>query len=116
MEKMWKKERFGDMADLGGAYFIVYVFVFKSQFNSTRQIVNAASLPNTVISVVQSGSTNTSPINLGPNPNPVGTNVTVDVRIDNSPNIWGWWINTVFSWNATLLQLVKVRKSSPPCG
>ena len=62
-----------------------------------------------VISAVSSGSTSTSAITLGPNPNPINTTIKIDIRIDNAPSLWGWNLPTI-TWNATVLQLVKAVK------
>lgn len=68
--------------------------------------VSITSTPAPTISAVQSGTMSTSSITLGPKPNPIYTTVMIDIRIDNSPGIWGWFLPTV-SWNATVLQLIK---------
>ena len=69
--------------------------------------VSVASTPNPAISAVASGSSSTSSITVNSNPNPLYTTVAIDVRIDNSPAIWGWAVSSV-TWNSTVLNLIKV--------
>jgi hypothetical protein len=71
--------------------------------------VTEAGTSSPAISAVLSGSTTTSTINLGPNPNPINTTVKIDFRIDNAVPLWGWSVSTV-AWNATVLQLIKVQE------
>ncbi len=73
-------------------------------------MAGAADFSATAISVVQSGTTSTSNVTLGGNPNPIGTTVTVDVRIDNvSVGFWGWSVATV-TWDPTVMNITKVQK------
>jgi len=69
--------------------------------------VSVANTPNPALSAVASGTISTSSITVNPNPNPLYTTVKIDVRIDNSPAIWGWAVSSV-TWNSTVLNLVKV--------
>lgn len=69
--------------------------------------LSIASTSAPTISAVKSGSTSTSSITVGPTPNPLSTSIKIDIRIDNSPGSWGWLLSSV-TWNATILQLVKV--------
>jgi len=71
--------------------------------------VTEAGTSSPAISAVLSGSTTTSTINLGPNPNPINTTVKIDFRIDNAVPLWGWSVSTV-AWNAAVLQLIKVQE------
>jgi hypothetical protein len=59
------------------------------------------------MSVVQSGTINTSTITLGSNH--LNTTIKLDIRISNSPAIWGWSILNV-QWNASMMQLTKVQE------
>ena len=71
---------------------------------------NTPSLSTAVISAVQSGTASTSTITLGPSPNPVGTNVSVDIRIDDvAVGFWGWEIPTV-TWNHKVMNLTQVQQ------
>jgi hypothetical protein len=70
---------------------------------------SAGSLSNAVVSAVESGSANASTITIGPNPDPIGTAVKIDIRIDNAVSLWGWTIPTV-RWNASVLQLTGVEE------
>jgi hypothetical protein len=72
-------------------------------------IADAASVSNAVISAVQSGTTSTSSITLGPMPNPIGTDVSIDLRIENGQGIWGWTVPTV-RWNPQVLNLTQVKE------
>ncbi len=73
-------------------------------------MAGVADFSGTAISVVQSGSASTSNVTLGEITNPIGTNVSVDVRIDNvSVGFWGWSVATV-TWNPTVMNLTKVQK------
>jgi hypothetical protein len=76
---------------------------------SISPMANVASLSNAVISAVQSGTTSTSSITLGPSPNPIGTDVSIDIRIDNAGPIWGWTLPTV-TWNPQVLNLTQVQE------
>jgi hypothetical protein len=76
---------------------------------SVSPMANVASLSDAVISAVQSGTTSTSSITLGPSPNPIGTDVSIDIRIDNTGPIWGWTISTV-TWNPQVLNLTQVQE------
>ncbi len=69
--------------------------------------VGIASTSSPVISAVLSGSSSTSSITVGPNPNPLNTTFKIDVRIDSSPAIWGWGITNI-NWNSTVIALIKV--------
>lgn len=63
-----------------------------------------------VISAVQTSTISTSNVTLGPSPNPIGTNISIDVRIDNvSVGFWGWSVTTV-TWNPTVMNLTQVQK------
>src|SRR5271157_4128474 len=69
-------------------------------------------LSGAVISAVQSGSASTSSITLGPSPDPIGANVSIDVRIDNvSVGFWGWSLPTI-TWNNSVMNLTKVKQGS----
>lgn len=73
-------------------------------------MANVANLSSAVISVVQSGTSGTSNINLGPNPNPIGTSINVDVRIDNvSTGFWGWSLPTLI-WNLNVANITAVQE------
>ncbi len=74
---------------------------------SISPMANVASLSDAVISAVQSGTTSTSSITLGPNP--IGTDVSIDIRIDNTGSIWGWTLPTV-TWNPKVLNLIQVQE------
>ncbi len=80
----------------------VIFFVPLTIFGSSQ-----ASTSSPAISAVSSGSANTSVITL--DPSAINTTVKIDIRIDNSPGIWAWYIKNV-SWNATVLQLIKAAK------
>ncbi len=70
----------------------------------------AAGLSTAYFSAVQSGTTTTSSITLGPSPDPVGTTFQVDVRVDGvTTGFWGWAIPTV-SWNPAVVHLTKVKE------
>jgi hypothetical protein len=77
--------------------------------NAPQTTASGGSLSDAVISAVQSGSVNASNITIGPNPDPIGTIVEIDIRIDNATSLWGWTIPTV-SWNASVLQLTGVKE------
>ena len=82
----------------------------RGNFIDSLQTALAASdgnLSDAVISAVQSGSTSTSKITVGPPPDPIGTTVKIDIRIDNAVGFWGWTLPTV-AWNASVLQLTGV--------
>jgi hypothetical protein len=71
-------------------------------------IKSSASLADTVFRAVQSGTTSSN-IQAGPSPDPLGTTITVDIRVDSATvGIWGWNIATV-SWNPSVLNLTKVQ-------
>ena len=71
--------------------------------------VNVAN-DGAAISVVQTSTIATSNVTLGPSPNPIGTNISIDVRIDNvSVGFWGWSVATV-TWNPTVMNLTQVQK------
>jgi hypothetical protein len=61
-----------------------------------------------VLSAVQSGTNSTAVWQVGPDPNPIGSNVMVDIRIDDAENVYGW--STSVSWNPSLMQLTGVTK------
>ena len=77
------------------------------------QFVLMSSTPNlstAVISAVQSGTPSTSTVTLNPSPNPIGTNVSIDIRIDNvSVGFWGYAVPTV-TWNPAVVNLVKAQQ------
>lgn len=67
--------------------------------------------PTGVLSAVQGGTDNVSNWSYGPNPDSIGTNFTVDIRIANASNVWGWSIGTV-SWNPAVVQLTAVQEGN----
>lgn len=72
-------------------------------------VASTSNLSTAVISAVQSGTTSTSTVTLGSSPNPIGTSVNIDIRIDDvSGGFWGWAIPTV-TWNPAFLNLTKVQ-------
>ena len=66
-----------------------------------------------VISAVESGTTSTSSWSAGPIPDPKGTSVSVDIRIDGAAkkSVWGWAVNDI-NWNPSVLQLTKVTQGN----
>ena len=66
-----------------------------------------------VISAVESGKTTPSSWSVGPTPDPVGSSVSVDIRIDGatSKTIWGWAVNNL-NWTPSVLQLTKVTQGN----
>jgi hypothetical protein len=58
------------------------------------------------ISVVKTGTTATSTVTVGPNPDPINTNLVMDIRIDNAAHIWEW--NADIHWNPSVLRLTGV--------
>ncbi len=64
------------------------------------------------ISAVQVDTSSTSSWSIGPSPDPVGTTIKVDIRIDGaSPQtIWGWTVKV--NWDASVLQLTKVKEGN----
>ncbi len=68
---------------------------------------SVSSLSDAVLSAVQSGTTSVSSISLPSIPNPIGTTVAIDIRIDGSTGFWAWTLPTV-TWNPAVLQLTKV--------
>lgn len=62
-------------------------------------------------SAVQSGTTDVSSISVGPSPDPLNTNIKIDIRIDGAANVWGWSIPTI-TWNPQVLKLTKVTQGS----
>lgn len=88
-------------------YSLVLLVSFLAMLNLTP--ISLSQKSSTTFSVVQSGSQSTSAITLGPNPDPVGSTVKIDLRIDNSPGIWGWILPTV-TWNSTVMNLIKVEE------
>ncbi|MGA2523396.1 MAG: hypothetical protein ABSF65_04500 [Candidatus Bathyarchaeia archaeon] len=83
------------------------LLLFTLTFTFSNVTEGGTSSPT--ISAVLSGSTTTSTIKLGSNPNPINTTVMIDFRIDNAVPFWGWSLATV-AWNATVLQLIKVQE------
>jgi hypothetical protein len=69
--------------------------------------VRATSAATGVFSAVQSGTTNVTTIIVYSIPSPINTTISVDIRIDNASNVWGWTIPTV-AWNPAVLQLIGV--------
>lgn len=68
------------------------------------------NLSNPYISVVQSGTANTSKITV--TSNPVGKIVKVDIRIDNvSSGFWGWSL-PIISWNPAVMNLKNVQEGA----
>ncbi len=75
---------------------------------TNQQIIPMATsspLSNAVFSVVQSGTQYTSQISLGSVA--LGTNVSIDIKIENVTNIWAWTISTV-TWNPAVVNLTQV--------
>jgi hypothetical protein len=68
--------------------------------------VSADPIPTGTISAYKAGTTDVSDLTLGPNPNPVGTQVKIDLYISNAADVWGWC--TYISWNPDVLQLAGV--------
>jgi hypothetical protein len=64
-----------------------------------------------VISLVKSDTPDVSEIVVGPDPNPINTTLTVELRIDNASNIWGWGVDTI-TWNSSVLQCKTVLEGS----
>lgn len=72
----------------------------------------SASISDAYFSAVQSGSTTTSSISVGPSPDPLNSTIKIDVRIGSvSVGFWGWTISTV-SWNPAVLTLTKVTEGT----
>ncbi|MGA2523392.1 MAG: cohesin domain-containing protein [Candidatus Bathyarchaeia archaeon] len=78
---------------------------------STVLPVNAANASNATISAVLSGTGSTSRITVGPNPNPIGTTVSIDIRIGNTGPVWGWTLQTI-TWDPQVLNLTNVQEGS----
>lgn len=79
---------------------------------SSAPMANVGSLSTAVISAVQSGSTNISTLTLSSSPDPIGKNITIDIRIDNvSIGFWGWSLPTV-TWDTAVMNLTKVQQGS----
>jgi hypothetical protein len=72
-------------------------------------LVRATSAATGVFTAVQSGTTNVTAIIVPLIPNPINTTISVDIRIDNASNVWGWTIPTV-AWNPAVLQLIGVKE------
>src|SRR5208283_5418511 len=93
------------------------LFVSASGVTLSSNSAQAAASPSTaitgVISAVESGTTGTSSWSVGPIPDPIGTTVNVDIRIDGATpqTIWGWTVNVV-NWTASVLQLTKVTQGN----
>jgi hypothetical protein len=77
---------------------------------STLLIINSAHAATAgTISAVQAGTTS-SAWSVGPNPNPIGSTLQVDVRIDGASDVLGCFMNV--NWNPYVLQLASVNKGS----
>jgi len=87
--------------------FILLSLISASGFLHISTIANASSVSSATISAVESGTTSTSSIILGPNPSPIGQTVSIDLRINNGAGIWGWTLPTV-TWNPQVLSLIGV--------
>ncbi len=95
----------------------IIVLIAMISFSFVGSNGNAAAISNQpnsssgpAISAVLTGTVSTSSITLGPNPNPIGSNVSIDVRIDNvSAGFYGWSIMNV-NWDPTVLNLTQVQK------
>ncbi len=85
---------------------------FAYEATSALTMTPSASISDAYFSAVQSGSTTTSNISVGPSPDPLSSTIKIDVRIDGvSVGFWGWTISTV-SWNPAVLNLTKVTEGS----
>ena len=69
-----------------------------------------ANVASGTISIVQSGTTNTSNITIASSPNPINSTITMDLRIDAAANVWGWAISV--NWTASVLQLTGVKEGN----
>ena len=74
---------------------------------AVSSVVGTDSTLDPEISVVQSGTANTSTITLGSSQ--LYTTFKLDIRIDNAHPIYGWYLPNV-TWNASVLQLTKVQE------
>jgi hypothetical protein len=68
--------------------------------------VGATGSATATISAVQSGSTNVSNWSIGPNPDPKGTTVQVDLYVSGASNVWS--LKTDVTWNVSMLNLTSV--------
>ena len=84
-------------------------------FSSNSAQLSPAATTSTitgVISSVESGTTSTSSWSVGPSPDPNGTTVSVDIRIDGATpaTIWGWTVDV--NWTSSILQLTRVKQGN----
>ncbi len=63
------------------------------------------------ISAVQTGTTNVNSISIPSSPNPIGTTISIDVRIDNAANVWGYSLATL-SWNPAVLNMTSLSQGA----
>ena len=85
---------------------------FTYEATPALMVTPSASISDAYFSAVQSGSTTTSSISVGPSPDPFNSTIKIDVRIDSvSVGFWGWTISTV-SWNPAVLTLTKVTEGT----
>jgi len=84
-------------------YAVALVFCMIAPMLMALSPVSAQSTTG-VFSAVESGTTNVNSISVPTSPNPINTTVSIDIRIDNASNVWGWTIFNV-SWNTAVLHL-----------
>lgn len=70
--------------------------------------VDAAGSATGTITAVKSGTASVSNWVLGPDPDPNGTQIAVDLYVSGASNVWSWF--TDISWNASLLELTSIQE------
>ena len=101
----WMAQKFE--AEKNTAMTLAIIIIVAMSFTLIEVI--QATNPNALIRAVQSGTSSTSAITLGTNA--INTTILIDIRIDNTNPIYGWYMPTV-TWNASMLQLKKVKEGS----
>jgi hypothetical protein len=88
---------------------LIPVTVADAHFDSVPAAIMPASVTSSsgVVCVVLSGSTDVSSVSLGPDPDPVGSTVKVDLYMRDAVGVWGWC--AYVSWNAAVLELTGVQ-------
>ncbi len=81
--------------------------VANAAFSYSEPTMAFSAASSAVASAVKSGTTSTLSITVGPSPDPMGSSISIDVRVDNVANLWGWTLDNV-NWNASILQLTSV--------
>jgi len=93
---------------LGFAFLIVFLFSIFA-FNGVPK-ASAATNDSAVVSLVKSGTMDTSDWSIPSNPDPLGTTFTLDIRIDEAVSVWGWTLN--LSWSPSTFNLTNVKEGN----